>query len=108
MNTSKSITYKGIMEFELEGVFCFHIEVEKSDGAITHLFFNTKSYLLEFTRQPTESEALNYGTFSDYKVIDGLLFHTSTRSMKNGRIFFGSKTKKIHLNYPIDNDKFDF
>lgn len=106
MKESKSLSNKGVKDFRMEGVFCFDIEVEKGNGKIMHLYFDTTSYLLRFTKNSNEFESLSYATYGDYKVIDGLLFYTLTYAMKNGRIFFSSRTRKIHVNFPIDDKKF--
>lgn len=107
---NRSITCTGITEFPIDGISCFEIVVETTDKRIG-LYFNTQSYLLEYTRISGETESFSdssYVRYTDYRNIDGLLFYMAYYATRNGRIFHSSKTKSIHVNYPIDRKKFQF
>lgn len=107
---NRAITYTGISDFPVDGISCFEIVVETKDKRIG-LYFNTKSYLLEYTRIFNETDSYSdssYVRYTDYKNIEGLLFYMTYYATRNGRIFHSSKTKRIQINHPIGQDKFHF
>jgi len=104
---SKSIELSGVKSFPLTGVECYEIKV-LTKGRTYLLYINTETFLLEYWNGREDEDQSILSRLYDYKRIDGLLIPMSDCLMKNGIVYFSSKTRKYLINPNIDPAIFNY
>lgn len=103
---SRSKQYKGIKNFENDGISCFDIELVNKDQT-TNLYFNRDSYLLEYMKILDPSDSNNFTRYHQYKLVDGFLIATSVYGTRNGVISDAITMTKIVFNVPFEKREFE-
>lgn len=105
LKKNNAIRYHGIKHFETDGISCHEIELRIKESTVFY-YFNTTTYMLEYSSVSSPADSKNHVRYLNYKCIDGLLFNMGSYAMKNGRIFHSTKTLTITINPSIDPEKF--
>lgn len=104
---SQSIELLGVKEFPLDGIYCYEIRIT-TDGRKYLLYINTETYLVEYWNGRADLDPSILSKVYDYRRVGDLLIPMSTSTIKNGAIYFSSRTTKYVINADIDPAIFDY